>query len=79
MILVWSDIKSFQRHLEAMKTFRQYHGTNLIDRLIIKDMPTPYDIGLSQRDRPITCLSDTRGKVIFVPIWKIAVPPGLQN
>ncbi len=79
MILVWNDIKSFQRHLEAMKTFRQYHGTNLKDRLLIKDMPTPYDVGPSQRDRLLTRLTDTRGKVIFVPIWKIAVPPGLQN
>lgn len=79
MILVWHDAKSFQRHLAAMKAFWQSHGTSSIDKLLIKDLPTPHDIGLSRKERPITCLTDARGKVILVPIWKIAVPPGAQN
>jgi hypothetical protein len=79
MILVWNDAKSFRRHLEAMRIFRHSHGTNPVDRILIQDMPTPYDIGLPRRDRLITSLTDARGKVILVPIWKIAVPTGSQN
>ncbi len=79
MIYVWSDIKSFQRHLEAMKAFRQNHGSNDIDRTLIKDMPTSYNIDLNQKDHHIKCFNEIKGKVIFVPIWKITVPQGAQN
>jgi hypothetical protein len=79
MILVWNDTKSFQKHLEAMRTFRQSHGINQPDGLLLKDMPTLHEIGLPPKEKRITCLTDSRGKLILVPIWKIAAPPGLQN
>jgi hypothetical protein len=79
MILVWNDAKSFKRHVEAMRIFRHSHSAYPTDRLLLRDMPTPYEIDLSHGERLITFLTDSRGKLIFVPIWKIAIPPGSQN
>ena len=79
MILVWNDAQSFHRHLEAMKTFRQSHGANAGGNKLIKDMPTLFELDLPRRDKVITCFTDSRGKLILVPIWKITISPSLQN
>jgi hypothetical protein len=79
MILVWNDAKSFQRHLEAMRIFRQSHITHQLKNLLLKDMPNTYDINLALGEKLITTLTDSHGKVILVPIWKIAAPAGSQN
>ena len=79
MILVWNDAKSFKRHAEAMKMFRQAHGVYPIDGLSLGDMPSAYEIKPAQAEGMITFLTDSRGKLIFVPIWKIPVSSGSQN
>ena len=79
MALVWNDAKSFRRHIEAMRIFRESHSPIPSDMQILRDMPVPYFTGIPQESNRITCLTDSKGKVILVPIWKMAVPPGLQN
>jgi hypothetical protein len=79
MILVWNDAKSFKRHVEAMRIFRHSHSAYPTDRLLLRDMPTPYEIDFPLGERQITYFTDSRGKLIFVPIWKIEMPPGSRN
>jgi hypothetical protein len=79
MVLVWKDAKSFRRHLETMRTFRQSHGRFLSDRPLLMEMPIPDYARFSRRDERITCLADSKGDEILPPIWKIEVPPGSQN
>jgi hypothetical protein len=79
MILVWNDAGSFRRHVEAMKTFRHSHHAYPVDGLLLRDMPATSEINPSHGEKMITRLTDSRGKVIFVPIWKIPVTPGSQN
>jgi len=79
MILVWNDAKSFKRHVETMKMFRLSHCAYPADGLLLRDMPEPHEIAPAPRERLITCLTDSRGKVILVPIWEMAMPPGSRN
>jgi hypothetical protein len=79
MVTVWKDAKSFRRHLEAMKTFRQSHSTFPSNEGLVSEMPTPYVIDLSHGERLITYLTTSVGKLIFLPLWKVAAPPGSQN
>jgi hypothetical protein len=79
MILIWNDAGSFKRHLEAMKTFRHSHRAGPASGLFLRDMPAAYQIDPSHGEKLIAHLTDSRGKVILVPIWKIPVPPGSQN
>jgi len=79
MILVWNDAKSFKRHVDAMRIFRHSHNIDAADRFILRDMPTPYEIDFSLGERPVNYFTDSKGKLIFVPIWKIAMPPCSQN
>jgi hypothetical protein len=79
MVLVWHDAGSFKRHVEAMKTFRNSHRPSPADGLLFRDMPATGEIYPPRGEKPLTCLTDSRGKIIFVPIWKIPVPPGSQN
>ena len=80
MILTWNDAKSFQRHLEDMSTFRRSHFMAPWEGLkMLKDMPIPCDIKPQCETGMITALTDTRGKVIIVPIWKISLPRCSQN
>ena len=81
MVLVWNNIKSFQRHLEDMKSFRRTHleappGEGLT---LLKDMPIPFDIIPPCGTGIIKSFTDGRGKVILVPIWKTTLPRGSQN
>jgi hypothetical protein len=79
MILVWNDIKSFRRHLEAMKTFRKSHGVVPAQGLPMKDMPLLRDMVRSLKGTRVTTLTGDRGKLIFVPIWDVEAEPGSQN
>lgn len=77
MILVWNNMKSFQRHLEEMKTFRQTHQTRQTEQ--IKNMPILVDVMPPQETGLIKSITDDKGKVIFAPIWKITLARGLNN
>ena len=79
MVLVWNNVQSFQRHLEAMKNFRRSHGAGRLPGLTIRDMPTPYDIGPRRKDRLVPCFTDSRGRLILVPMWKISLSHGSRN
>ena len=81
MVLVWNNIKAFQRHLEDMNVFRQSHpdvpppeGLNLL-----KDMTIPFDNIPVRGTGIIKSFTDARGKIIIVPIWKTTPPRGSQN
>jgi hypothetical protein len=79
MFLVWNDARSFRKHLEAMREFHQSHGREPLDKLPFRDRALPRDIGPPGRNSRMMSLTDARGNVIIVPIWKIPVPPGSQN
>jgi len=80
MILVWNDAKSFQRHLEDMRIFRQSHqGLPGSELRLFKGMPTPHDVNYPCNTGGGRRLIKTSGKTIIVPIWKIVLPRGSQN
>jgi hypothetical protein len=81
MVLIWNDIKSFQRHLEDMKEFRQSHldAAATEGLKLLKDMPIPFDSIPSCGTGIIKSFTDARGKIILVPIWKTTPPKGSQN
>ncbi len=80
MILVWDDAKSFQRHLEDMRIFRQsHHGPTGSELTLFKGMPTPHDINYPCNTGGGRYLIKTVNKTIIVPIWKIAPAQGSQN
>jgi hypothetical protein len=79
MILVWNDAKSFKRHVEAMRIFRHSHNIDAADRLLLRDMPVPYENDSSLAESPVNYFTDSKGRLIFVPIWIISMPQGAQN
>jgi len=81
MVLVWNDIKSFQRHLEDMKVFRQAHldSAPMEGLKLLKDMPIPFDIEPPRETGLVKSFIDSRGKLILVPIWKTELSKGSQN
>jgi hypothetical protein len=81
MVLVWNDLKSYQRHLENMKEFRQSHlDIAATEELkLLQDMPIPFDSIPSCGTGIIKSFTDARGKTILVPIWKTTLPRGSQN
>lgn len=79
MILIWNDAKSFKRHIEAMRIFRHSHSAYAVDGALLRDIPAAYEIALSNGERMVAFLTDSKGNLIFVPIWKMATPPGSQN
>jgi hypothetical protein len=81
MVLVWNDIKAFQQHLEDMKAFRQSHFDAPPPEGLkqLKDIPIPFDSIPASGTGIIKSFTDTRGKVILVPIWKTTPPRGSQN
>jgi len=79
MILVWNDAKSFQRHLEDMRRFRQsHHGIPGSELTLFDNMPSPYDINFPCNGGG-RHLIKTVDKTIIVPIWKIELTRGSQN
>ena len=77
MILVWNNMNSFKRHLDDMKSFRQTHKNRQTEQLM--DMPLLFNIKPPQETGVINSITDNKGKVIFVPIWKIALARGIYN
>jgi hypothetical protein len=77
MILVWNNTKSFKRHLEEMKTFRQAHNNQQAEQVknmsILPNVKPPRETGL------VNSITNSRGKVIFAPIWKIVLSKGSNN
>jgi hypothetical protein len=80
MILIWNDAKSFQRHLEDMRAFRQSHFVNPGEvPKILKDFPVQSDIKPEYEPGSLKSFTDTNGKMILVPIWEIELCRGSQN
>ncbi len=77
MILVWNNMQSFKQHLEDMKTFRQTHQTRQTEQ--IKDMPILINVKPPQETGLIKNITDNKGKVIFVPMWKMTLARGSNN
>lgn len=79
MALVWNDAKSFKRHLEQMREFRQSHHHNPGDGLAqLKDMP-PGDTHSLSKTGGAGGFITIRGKSAIVPIWEIVPPRNSQN
>lgn len=80
MILVWNDAKSFQRHLEDMRVFRRSHLVNPMEgRKMLNDFPRLSDIKPEYEPGNYSGVTDIKGKVILIPIWKIALERGSHN
>jgi hypothetical protein len=80
MILIWNDAKSFQRHINDMKVFRQSHESVSSGELsLFKNMPTPHDINYPCNTTGGRHLLKTGDITLVVPIWKIVLAQGLQN
>jgi len=78
--LVWNDAKSFKKHLEDMRMFRQLHQSSLESRFtLLKDMPTPGDIHPQNNTGGARSFISARVKSIIVPIWEIVPPRNSQN
>ncbi len=81
MILVWQDVRSFQRHLEDMGRFRRSHEGAGVPEGSFRDMPAVFDI--EPGDYPgragAPAFTRVRGRSTIVPIWKIDLPGGSRN
>jgi hypothetical protein len=77
MILVWNNTDTFKQHLEEMKTFRQAHNKRQAEQVknmsILPNAKPPRETGL------VKSITNSRGKVIFAPIWKIVLSKGSNN
>jgi len=79
MVLVWADAKSFRRHLEHMRMFRQSHQTNPRYGLAqLKNMPRGDASPTSQPagDRVFRSMKD---RPALVPLWEVVPPRNSQN
>lgn len=79
MVPPWDDTKSFQKHLDAMKTFRQSHSAPQSEGQTLTDVPPLCIIDLSQGERLIMYLPTPDGLLVFIPIWKIIVTQDCRN
>ena len=81
MILVWNNVKSFQRHLEDMRLFRRSHHDipPVAELKAFKDIPIPFDIEPPRETGLVKSFIDSRGKLILVPIWETELSKGSQN
>jgi len=79
MILVWNNAKSFQRHLEDMRVFRQAHDAFKNELTLSKNMPIPYDVNFLCNTRGGRHAVRTGNKTLIAPIWKVELPAGAQN
>lgn len=77
MILVWNNVKTFKQHIEDMKNFREAHTNRQTEQ--IKDMPELYLVKPPRETGLVNSLTDKKGKVIFVPIWKMSPARGTNN
>jgi hypothetical protein len=80
MILLWNDVKSFNRHLENMRQFRQWHQVNeKHDWNLIKDMPMTHDIHVSLNTGGARRFLDANSYKMVVPLRKNTLPGNSQN
>lgn len=80
MILAWSNTRSFQRHLEDMKAFRQSHDDAYNNEIaFLQNMPTTYDINVPGHTGGCRHVIKKAGRTIIVPIWKITLAKNIQN
>jgi hypothetical protein len=79
LVLVWKDARAFRRHLEVMRNFRQSHSIFPLNGQMFGGIPTPYDADFSWKGNRITYHTDSKGRAILAPLWKVEVPPGSQN
>ncbi|OGO32499.1 MAG: hypothetical protein A2Z29_06775 [Chloroflexi bacterium RBG_16_56_11] len=71
MILVWDDAKSFRKHLEDMRGFRQTHREKPENGWPLPGMPELNEIQPEgPRDRP-RLIGRTGGNKILVPLRKV--------
>jgi hypothetical protein len=79
MILVWNDVKSFNRHLENMRQFRQHHLADEKRGWIIRDMPVIRDVHVPLSAGGAGCFFDVSPRAMVIPLWEITLPKFLQN
>jgi hypothetical protein len=80
MFPVWHNMDSFKRHVEDMKNFRQSHNNRPTEvSKITNDMPELFDVKPPRETGLIKSLNNDKGRLIFVPIWKISLPRGARN
>lgn len=80
MVLIWNDAKTFQRHLEDMKAFRQSHDSIFNNEItLFNNMPITYDIDVPGNTGGCRHAIKKAGRTIIVPIWKITLARDIQN
>jgi len=80
MMLVWKDVRSFNRHLESMRTFRRRHGTG-IRRLssLLKDMPATLVMSPGRNTGGAFRPASPRGMAVSFPLWQVRLPGSARN
>lgn len=80
MILVWNDTNAFREHLEDMRQFRQSHDSFMAMSLkALKNLPVQYAVKPPSETGLIKSLTNNKGNLIIVPIWKVNPVKGSQN
>jgi hypothetical protein len=80
IILVWNDIRSFQKHVEDMKQFSREHKNNPPNELyMMKNMPLPGNFQPADTQGGQKILISSRRKYTLVPLWEVELPKGVQN
>ena len=80
IILVWDDAEAFQRHVVAMKSFRQSHPENPPNKpKMVRNTPRPDNKNLTDSPGGAKRFTRTRAKPTLVPIWEMELPRGIQN
>jgi len=80
MILVWDDVKSFNRHLESMKAFRRSRRAKVrCDGNLLKDMPVLQVIPLKNNAGGVNRQFNPGNRPVTVPIPKITLADNSQN
>ena len=79
MVPIWNDLKSYKCHLENMKVFRKTHiGLRLTEELKLNNISKEKPI-IDRPPRIIKSLTDSRGKIVIVPMWEAKLPSGAEN
>ena len=80
IILVWDDAEAFQRHVAAMKSFRQSHPENPPSKpKLVRNTPPPGNPRQADSRSGAKRFTRTRAKPTLVPIWEMELPRGIQN
>ncbi len=80
MILVSDNMNSFKQHHEEMRQFREsHHNVLMVSPKTLRDLPVIYGVRPPQETGLIRSLTNSQGKLVIVPIWKITLARGIQN